>query len=274
MKRFAAISATALAMAGATLAPTASAQTGSVQTPGTAVPAGYRGYVLGPDDTVQVIVYGQTEFNVTTRVKADGSIVMPLIGIVQAAGETNITLARQITDKLVASGFLKQPLVNVEVGAYVSRTVNVAGNVTSPGIVSLDRPYHALEALLKSGWVRSDGATFVYLRRQGQPERKLEVEQLVRGGADADPLLVPGDTLFVPMAETFFIYGQINSPGMKAILPGMTVRQAIGLAGGVTASGKADKVGLVRASTGKEIDADPSQKIQNGDVIIIKERLF
>ncbi len=264
MKSIAATAAIALALASTGVAQYAAAQT--VSSP--------KGYVLGPDDTVQVIVYGQSEFNVTTRVKADGSIVMPLIGIVQAEGQTNITLAKQITDKLVSGGYLKQPLVNIEVGAYVSRSVNVAGSVSSPGIVPLDRPYHALEALLKAGWVRGDGATFVYLRRQGQTERKLDVEQLVRGGAEADPLLEPGDTLFVPQAETFFIYGQINSPGMKAILPGMTVRQAIGLAGGVTPSGKADKVGLVRASTGKEIDADPSQKIQNGDVIIIKERLF
>lgn len=233
----------------------------------------FKGYVLGPDDTVQVIVYGQSEFNVTTRVKADGSIVMPLIGIVKASGETNITLAKSITDKLVAGGYLKQPLVNVEIGAYVSRSVNVAGNVGAPGIVGLDRPYHALEALLKAGWVRGDGANFVYLRRPGQPERRLEVEQLVRGDANADPLLQPGDTLFVPPAETFFIYGQINAPGMKGILPGMTIRQAIALSGGVTASGKADKVGLVRAN-GKEVDADPSTKVQNGDVIIIKERLF
>ena len=233
----------------------------------------YKGYVLGPDDSVQVIVYGQSEFNVTTRVKADGSIVMPLIGIVNARGETNITLAKSITDKLVASGYLKQPLVNIEVGSYVSRSVNIAGAVGAPGIVPLDRPYHALEALLKVGWVRGDGANFVYLRRPGQPERKLEVEQLVRGDANADPLLVPGDTLFVPPAETFFIYGQINGPGMKGILPGMTIRQAIALSGGVSASGKADKVGLVRGNN-KEIDADPSMKVQNGDVIIIKERLF
>lgn len=233
----------------------------------------YKGYTLGPDDTVQVIVYGQSEFNVTTRVKADGTIVMPLIGIVQAAGQTNITLAKQITDKLVSGGYLKEPLVNIEVGAYVSRSVNIAGNVGAPGIVALDRPYHALEALLKAGWVRGDGANYVYLRRQGQPERRLEVEQLVRGDANNDPLLMPGDTLFVPPAETFFIYGQINAPGMKAILPGMTIRQAIALSGGVSASGKADKVGLVRGS-GKEIDADPSMKVQNGDVIIIKERLF
>lgn len=233
----------------------------------------YKGYTLGPDDTVQVIVYGQSEFNVTTRIKADGTIVMPLIGIVKASGQTNITLAKDITDKLVASGYLKQPLVNIEIGAYVSRSVNIAGNVGSPSIVPLDRPYHALDALLKVGWVRGDGANFVYLRRQGQPERKLDVEQLVRGDANADPLLVPGDTLFVPPAETFFIYGQINAPGMKAILPGMTIRQAIALSGGVSASGKAEKVGLVRGS-GKEIDTDPSMKVQNGDVIIIKERLF
>ena len=233
----------------------------------------YKGYMLGPDDTVQVIVYGQSEFNVTTRVKADGTIVMPLIGIVNASGQSNITLAKEITDKLVASGYLKSPLVNIEIGAYVSRSVNIAGNVGAPGIVPLDRPYHALEVLLKAGWVRSDGANFVYLRRQGQPERKLDVEQLVRGDSNNDPMLMPGDTLFVPPAETFFIYGQINAPGMKAILPGMSIRQAIALSGGVSASGKADKVGLVRG-TGKEVDTDPSMKVQNGDVIIIKERLF
>ena len=245
----------------------------ALSTPLAAQNSDYKGYTLGPDDTVQVIVYGQSEFNVTTRVKADGTIVMPLIGIVTAGGQTNITLAKEITDKLVASGFLKQPLVNIEVGSYVSRSVNIAGNVGVPGIVPLDRPYHALEALLKAGWVRGDGANYVYLRRQGQPERKLDVEQLVRGDANADPILQPGDTLFVPPAETFFIYGQINAPGMKAILPGMTIRQAIGLAGGVSASGKSDKVGLVRGS-GKEVDADPSMKVQTGDVIIIKERLF
>jgi len=256
-------------LAALTLAPVAA----QAQAQPAAAAEPYAGYRLGPDDSVQVLVYGQTEFNVTTKIKADGTIVMPLIGEVKAEGETNITLARLIANRLVAGGFLKDPLVNVEIGGYVSRTVNVAGNVAAPGIFSLDRPYHVLEILLKAGWVRGDGANYVYLRRAGQAEQRLEVEQLVRGPSGSDPMLMPGDTLFIPPAETFFIYGQINAPGIKTILPGMTVRQAIALAGGVTASGKADKVGLVRGS-GKEIDADPSQKIQNGDVIIIKERMF
>ena len=222
---------------------------------------------------MQVIVYGQAEFNVTTRVKADGTIVMPLIGIVKADGETNISLAKVVTDRLVSGGYLKDPLVNVEIGAYISKSVNVAGAVAQPGIYPLDRPYRVLEILLKAGWVRADGASFLYLRRQNEPERRLELEELVRGLRDSDPLLQPGDTLFMPPAETFFISGAINGPGMRAILPGgMTVRQAIALAGGVTANGNANKVGLVR--NGKEIDADPSTKVEKGDVIIIKERLF
>lgn len=231
------------------------------------------GYVLGPDDTVQVVVYGQPEFNVTTRIKTDGSIIMPLIGSVRAAGQTNLGLGNLITDQLTKSGFLKSPIVNIEILTYASKTANIAGKVTQPGILPLDRPYRVLEALLKSGWVRDQGAAYVYLRRTGQPEQTLLVEDLVRGGPDKDPLLRPGDTVFVPDAELFYVTGQVARPGMLPILPGMTIRQALASAGGVTASGSANKVGLVR-NNAKEVDADPSQPVLKNDVIIVKERLF
>jgi polysaccharide export outer membrane protein len=161
----------------------------------------------------------------------------------------------------------------VEVTQYVSRSVNVAGRVGAPGIVPLDRPYRALEVLLKAGWIRENGASYVYLRRPGQVEMMLAVEDLVRGTPDKDPLLQTGDTLFVPDADNFFIYGQINRPGSFPVLPGITVRQALAIAGGVTATGSANKVGLVRGNA-KEVDADLSQPVQKNDVIVIKERLF
>lgn len=231
------------------------------------------GYVLGPDDSVQVIVYGQPEFGVATRIKSDGTIVMPLIGTLKAAGLTNITLAKAVTDKLTANGFLKDPIVNVEIGTYISKSVNVAGRVTAPGIYPLDRPYHALDLLLKSGWIRENGASYVYLRRPGSPEMRLEVEGLVRGDDTKDPLLRAGDTIFVPDADQFYISGQVNRPGNFPVLPNLTIRQALVLAGGVTATGSANKVGLIRG-TAKEVDADPSQIIQKNDVIVVKERLF
>lgn len=231
------------------------------------------GYVLGPDDTIQIVVYGQPEAGMTTRIKADGTIVMPLIGTVKAAGLTNIGLARLVTEQLTKGKFLTNPVVNVEIGAFVSRSVNVAGRVTTPGIYPLDRPYRALDMLLRAGWIRDNGATYVYLRRPGQPEQRLDTEGLVRGDVDRDPVLRAGDTLFVPDADTFFVSGAINRPGSYPVLAGLTVRQALVIAGGVTATGSSNKVGLVRGGA-KEVDADLTQVVQRNDVLIIKERLF
>lgn len=232
-----------------------------------------QGYLIGPDDAIQVVIYGQPEAGIVTRVKADGTIVMPFIGTVKVSGMDNVALAKLITDRMVSGGFLREPVVNVEVTQYVSRSVNVAGRVTAPGIVPLDRQYRALEVLLKTGWIRENGANYVFLRRPGQPERRLETEDLVRGTPDKDPVLMAGDTLYVPEADQFYIYGQINRPGNFPVLSGMTVRQAMALAGGVTATGSSNKVGLVRGAE-KERDADLSQTVQKNDVIVVKERLF
>lgn len=248
----------------------AAAQTSADQT---SAAQSVTGYKLSADDVVQVIIYGQPEAGITTRVKADGTIVMPFIGTVKVDGLDNVQLAKLITDRMVAGGFLRDPVVNVEVTQYVSRSVNVAGRVATPGIVPLDRPYRALEVLLKTGWVREDGATYVYLRRAGQSEVQLSTEDLVRGNADKNPLLRDGDTLYVPDVDKFFIYGQINQPGTFPILPGMTIQQALAIAGGATATGSTGKVGLVRGSA-KEQDAVLTEKIQRNDVIIVKERFF
>lgn len=231
------------------------------------------GYVLGPDDSIQIVVYGQPEAGISTRIKADGTIVMPLIGTVTAAGLTNVGLAKAVASKLTSGGFLKSPVVNVEIATYVSKSVNVAGKVTAPAIIPLDRNYRALDVLLKAGWIRDNGATYVLLRRAGVPEQRLDTDAMVRGDEDKNPLLRAGDTLFVPDADQFYISGQVNRAGSFPIVPGMTIRQALAVAGGVTATGSAGKVGLIRGGA-KEVDADPSVVIQKNDVVLVKERLF
>ncbi len=246
---------------------------------GLAVPAAAQvaassGYVLGADDGVTVSVYGQPDAGVQTRIKADGTIVVPLIGNVQAAGQTVISLAELITKKFVAGGYFKSPVVNVEIAGYVSKTINIAGKVTQPGVYPLDRSYRALEVLLKAGWVRDAGANYVYLRRADNKEVRLETEALVRGAQDKNPIMQPGDTLYVPDADTFYIYGQINRAGAFPVLPNMTVRQAIALAGGVTATGSDRKVGLYRAGSKDKDEVDLETLLQKNDVVVIKERLF
>jgi polysaccharide export outer membrane protein len=43
-----------------------------------------------------------------------------------------------------------------------------------------------------------------------------------------------GDTIFVPRAETAYVFGQVKNPCGYALLKDTTVLQALSLAGGVT----------------------------------------
>lgn len=230
-------------------------------------------YILGPSDSITVLVYGQSEFNVQTRIKPDGSIVMPLIGKVQAQGKTVITLADEITRRLEAGNFLRDPIVNVEVNEYNSRYVRVVGKVGTPGLVPLDRTNRLLDVLLRAGWVRDDGSEYILLRRAADgKEVRIMADELARGSV-ADTPLEAGDTLFVADAELVYVTGQVNRPGAYPLRPGMTVTELLANAGGVTATGSANKVGLKRGGA-REVDADGATALNAGDIINVKERLF
>jgi len=233
------------------------------------------GYQLGPSDSITVVVYGNNEFNVETRIKPDGSIVMPLIGKVQASGKTVITLADEITRRLEAGNYLRDPIVNVEIGQYNSRYVRIAGKVATPGLLPLDRNYRVLDMLLRAGWVAEGASDYVTLRREdGSEPTRLLTEDLARGGPGSDITLRAGDTLFVDDAEVVYVTGQVNRPGIYALKPDMMVWELLATAGGVTATGSGNKVGLKRGGAAKETDADGQTKLQVGDVVNVKERLF
>lgn len=231
------------------------------------------GYVLGPDDQISVVIYGQNEFNIQTRIKPDGSIVMPLIGKVQASGRTVIGLADDITRQLTAGNYLRDPIVNVEVLGYNSRYARVVGRVGSPQMIALDRPYRVLDVLLKAGWVRADGSRYVLLRREADNKQlRLDTDTLARGGENADIYVQPGDTLFVEAAEVVYLTGHVARPGAYQLEPGMTVAKLVAMAGGVAPGGNSGKFGLKRGTDDQSVD--DQFVLQKDDVINVRERLF
>lgn len=242
-------------------------------TPGVAhAQVGAPAYVLGPNDGISVAVYGQNEFNVQTRVKPDGSIVMPLIGKVQAQGKTVITLADEITRRLEAGNYLKDPIVNIEVTQYNSRYVRVAGKVGNSGLVPLDRSNHLLDVLLMSGWVQDAGSEFITIRKGDGKTLRVNSKDLARGST-ADVQLDAGDTVYVADAELVYLTGAVARPGTYPLKAGMTVTELLATAGGVGPTGSNGKVGLKRGGA-KETDADQQTKLEPGDIINVRERLF
>ncbi|MCJ2073555.1 polysaccharide export protein [Methylobacterium sp. J-030] len=87
-------------------------------------------YTLSAGDKLRVIVFGQDNLSNIYAVDGAGRIAMPLIGVVQVGGQTTGQAARSIEAKL-ASGFVREPHVTVEVDAY--RPFYILGEVTTSG---------------------------------------------------------------------------------------------------------------------------------------------
>jgi polysaccharide export outer membrane protein len=229
-------------------------------------------YVLGRDDSVQIGLLGRSDFGGRVRVQADGTIQLPFIGKVQAADHTTAELADTIRKALQSGGYFSDPVVTIEVVGYASRYVTVLGAVGQPGLIPMNRPYRLSEILARVGGVREGAADYIVVRSAKGEEKKLLVRELATGDVNQDPFVSPGDKIFAPSAEMFYIYGQVNSPGAYPLQTGMTVRMAIAKAGGLTESGSDKKVDANRA--GKKTKVDISSAVQAGDVLVVGERMF
>jgi polysaccharide export outer membrane protein len=248
-------------------APVPAAIGAGAATPASA-PAGYR---LGPDDEIKVAIYGQPDLSVTTRVKADGTVRLAMLGAVDARGKTTAELADTIARSYAAGGYLTNPSVNVEVSQFVSRFVTVLGNVPQAGNYPLDRPYTVAAMLAEAGGSTATGANAVILTpADGSGPVRISLADM---GSGAGRALQPGDILFVPPAEKVYVYGQVQEPGAFNFVTGQTFRQALALAGGPTLAGSTKRIKVRRG--GKEIEGisldDP---VQPEDVLIIREKLF
>jgi polysaccharide export outer membrane protein len=228
--------------------------------------------VLGRDDVVEVGLLGRSDFGGRSRVQADGTIQLPFIGKIPAAERTTAELSDVVRKALQAGGYFADPVVTVEVVGYASRYITVLGAVGAPGLVPINRPYRLSEILARVGGIRDGGADFLSVRSADGTEKRYQVSDLATGDTDQDPFVKSGDKIYAPMAEQFYIYGQVNGPGAYALRSGTTVRMAIAKGGGLTESGNDKRVDVTRA--GKKVRLALDDVIQPGDVLVVGERMF
>lgn len=234
-------------------------------------PSGPIEYVIGPEDVVEIEVVGQPD-KVRAKVYADGTIQMNLIGTVAAGGKTPRELGDAVAAALTAGGFYASPAVNVEVVNYASRYVTVLGAVASPGLVPISRQYRLSEILARVGGSQPNAAEYLIVRPETGGEQRYVIRDLAAGDPSRDPWVSPGDKIYAPMAEQFYVSGQVNSPGTFALRADLTVRQALAMAGGLTASGSDKKVTVERS--GKKVKLKGDDPVETGDVLVVGERLF
>jgi polysaccharide export outer membrane protein len=231
------------------------------------------GYILGPDDVVEVEVLGRSDFKVRYKIDVDGNIKLPYVGAIPAAKKTTLELANDVRTALEKGGYFVNPIMRVEVVGYASRYVTVLGAVGSPGLLPVDRPYRLSEILARVGGVKDNAGDFVVLTPEAGESSRLSIKAVATGNASQDPIVRPGTKISVPQAELFYISGQVKAPGAYPVSEGMNLRMAIARGGGITDIGT-EKGVKVTHTDGRAEKPGLDGKIKPGDVIVVGERLF
>jgi polysaccharide export outer membrane protein len=107
--------------------------------------------------------------------------------------------------------------------------------------------------------------------------RRVDLRELQNGGFSQNAMLRDGDTVFIPRAESIYVYGQVKNPGAYQLQQkDSTVLQALSLAGGLTERGRSSGLRILRTVNGKEqsISVKLNDTVRPGDVIMVPERFF
>jgi len=163
-------------------------------------------YLVGPGDTLNVVVWRSPELTVTVPVRPDGKITTPLVEDLQASGKTTTQIAREI--EKVLSRYVQSPVVTVIVTSFAgtySQQVRVIGEATKPQALPYRENMTLLDVMIAVGGITefAAGNRASILRTEGGKSRQFRVllSDLIRGGdMSANVEMRPGDVLIIPQS--------------------------------------------------------------------------
>ncbi len=227
-------------------------------------------YRLNPGDLITVTVVGEPLLSGDQLVGPDGTIRLPLVGSVMAAGLTLDELTERLTQSL--RRFLRDPKVIVALKQLplMFRRVYVLGAVKMPGVYALPTGGSAtvIDAIALAGGF-SEEADLERVRIFQKDGRVLTVN-LKNFQADGFRLngstLQPGDLVWVPPAFVrVSIGGAVNLPGYHSVPLQTTLLEVVARAGGVKDPSAVIKV----YRNGVEILSVPWLKLSEGAAVPI-----
>jgi polysaccharide export outer membrane protein len=163
-------------------------------------------YLVGPGDTLNVVVWRSPELSISVPVRPDGKISTPLVEDLQASGKTTTQIAREIERALTR--YVQSPVVTVMVtnfaGPY-SQQVRVIGEVTRPQALAYRQKMTLLDVMIAVGGLTdfAAGNRASILRGEDGKSQQFGVRlhDLMRAGdLSANVEMRPGDVLVIPQS--------------------------------------------------------------------------
>lgn len=225
-------------------------------------------YRIGPGDVLEVLVTrGLTQDRQTVTVRSDGTVSVGL-ATAKVDGATVEEAADRLREGLAL--YFREPRVEVAVKEYQSKRVTVLGAVGAApgrggtGVYPLTGRNTLSEVLARAGGVAPNGdLQQVQLTRADGSRYTVNLFRLiVEGELRQDVVLDAGDTVFVPSLGAgvaavgpgaidqarVFVFGEARTPGAIPYTLNMRVAQAVATAGGISESGLAQSVRVIRGN--------------------------
>ena len=239
---------------------------------------------IQPGDVMSLTCIEEPALNGEYTVNPNGFVLLQFIGAVQVKGLTAEEAARKIADTLVRQQILRRATIKVRLKGDAlppmqPPPVVVSGAVSQPGEVQWREGIRLAEALKAAKPSVVADLTRIRITRGDGTVESVDFSQYVEGTNQANPLLLPGDAVFVPVQITVLdvmVLGAVVKPGVVPFKEGMTVRDAIAAAGGTRADADARNAS-VRFAAGGEARVDltgeqAKMQLAPGDQVVVPLR--
>jgi len=202
---------------------------------------------LSPGDLVTVHLYGSSDYGPIVRINLDGTIQLPLIGIISVANLTVGQAEDLIEQRLKSEGMYLDPQITLEIAETSAQVVTVAGEAHT--VIPVTGERHLLELLAIAGGLPPTASHRITVNRPGVDEPivvDLPTDPL--RSQQANILIYPGDTIVLARVGVVYLLGQFRAPGAIPITQNspLTLMQATSLAGGALFNARYDDLRIIR----------------------------
>lgn len=225
-------------------------------------------YILGPNDQITVDVLELPEFNGKTyRIDSGGSVSLPLIGRLQAAGMTLTQFEAEVKTRLMTQ--VRNPHLVTGLVETRSQPVSVMGAVNTPGTQQLTGSRTLFDVLAMAGGLKTDAGDEIKITRvpaegplplpsaatdlaTGDSVAEVSVRDVVELRDQKFNILVrPRDEISVARAEVVYVVGDVNKPGGFTLSQRRTITavEALSLAEGPTHTAAPQHARILRISS-------------------------
>jgi polysaccharide biosynthesis/export protein len=183
-------------------APAADPQAGNKTGEGSSAGHSDSSYVIGANDVLAINVWKEPEISRSVPVRSDGKISLPLVGELQAGGQTPRQLEQEITKRL--QSYISEPEVTIIVTDSKSQKVNILGMVARPGTYLLTSSTTVLDAVAMAGGFKDFAKQkSMYVLREApdgtQKRIPFNYKDVIKGkNPEQNIRLQTGDTVVVP----------------------------------------------------------------------------